>query len=205
MTTVSSVWEWLVDIFATSLTDIALAAIILFSGLVVARIGSLLIDTGLRTLRFNDALRKGFGIPFNISGAIGQLFFWIVSFVTVLWALTIIGISAFVVTVLAVFAIIIIAFSIVIALRDLIPNMIAGIEMHRKGFFTEGDTVTLDGERARVLEAGLLETILERGTMRIIIPNAMLLRREIIVEDVRDGMEEDADSEGSQDTASPPR
>jgi hypothetical protein len=182
MTTLTTVREWIVELLSTSLTDLALAAIVLFSGLIIARVGSLLIDTGLRSVRFNDALREGFSIPFNVSGAIGQLFLWSVSTITVLWALQIIGISALVISALAVIAIIIIVFSIVIALRDLIPNLIAGVEMHRKEFFSEGDTVTLDGERAQVIEAGLLETILERDGMRIIVPNAMLLRREILVQ-----------------------
>lgn len=182
MTTVRYVWDWLIELITSSITDLALAAIILFSGLIIARIGSLLIETGLRMVRFNEALRTGFGIPFNVSGAISQFFFWSVSAITVLWALRIIGVTTFVISALAVFAIIIMAFSIVLALRDLIPNIIAGAEMHRKGFFSEGDMVSLDGERAKVIEAGLLETILERDGMRIIIPNAMLLRREIIVE-----------------------
>lgn len=180
--TLRYVWEWIVTLVNEGVTDLAVAAIVLFSGLVIARIASLLIDTGLRSVRFNDALREGFGIPFNVSGILSQFVLWSVSAITVLWALSIIGISALVITVLAVLGIVIIAFSIVITLRDLLPNMIAGFEMHRKGFFSEGDVVSLDGERARVLEAGLLETILERDSMRIIIPNAMLLRREIIVE-----------------------
>ena len=175
-------WDWVVELVSSSITDLALAAIVLFSGLVIARIGSLLIDTGLRSVHFNDALRTGFGIPFNVSGAIGQLFLWVVSIITILWTLSIIGVNALVMTIIALFIIAIIAFSIILTLRDLIPNIIAGTEMHRKGFFAEGDMVSLDGERARVIEAGLLETILERDGMRIIIPNAMLLRREIIVE-----------------------
>jgi small-conductance mechanosensitive channel len=180
---VGYVWEWLVELVSESVTDIALAAIVLFSGLVIARIASLLIDTGLRTVRFNEALREGFSIPFNVSGILSQSVLWSVSTITVLWALSIIGISALVISALAILAVIIIAFSIIIALRDLIPNIIAGVEMHRKGFFSEGDTVSLDGERARVIGAGMLETILERDSIRIIIPNAMLLRREIIVEE----------------------
>ena len=186
------VWEWLIELVTSSLTDITLAVIVLFSGLVIARITSLLIDTGLRTVRFNDALREGFGIPFNVSGALSQFVLWSVSAITVLWALRIVGLSTIVVTALAILALVIIAFSIVITLRDLLPNFIAGVEMHRKGFFAEGDTVSLDGERARVLEAGLLETILERDSIRIIIPNAMLLRREIIVEESASGEAEEA-------------
>lgn len=182
MVTVQGAWTWLVDLFTSSISDIALAAIVLFSGLVIARISSLLIERGLRTLKFNEALKTAFSLPFNISSIISQFVLWSIAAVSILWALRILGINTFVVSALAILAIIIITFSAIIALRDLIPNLISGVEMHRKGLIAEGDMIIFDGERARVLEAGMLETILEQGTMRIVIPNAVLLRHEIFIE-----------------------
>lgn len=182
MAFIATAWHWLVDLVRTSFTDLAIAAIVLFTGLVAARVLSLLADVGLRKLKIDQALREGFGVPFKASSVASQVLLWGIAGVTVLATLKILGINAIVVTALAIFAIVVIAFSIVLALRDLVPNFIAGAEMHRKGFFSEGDSVVIDGERARVLEAGMLETILEQSGMRIVIPNAMLLRREIVVE-----------------------
>ena len=182
MAVVADAWNWLTELVLSSLNDVVVAAIVLFVGLALARILALSIDAGLRRIRLNEALRSGFGIPFNVSGIIGQLILWSISAITVLWALRIIGLNRIVLTILAVIALVIIVFSMVLALRDLVPNLVAGAEMHRKGFFAEGDTVMIDGETAQVLETGLLETILEQEDVRIVIPNALMLRKEIVVQ-----------------------
>ena len=212
MAFLASAWQWLVHLVRTSFTDIALAAIILFTGLVAARVISLLADVGLRRLKVDQALRTGFGIRISVSALASQVLLWGIAGVSVLWSLEVLGINALVVTALAIFALVIIAFSIVLALRDLVPNFIAGTEMRRKGFFSEGDAIVIDGEKARVLEAGMLETILEQGGMRIVVPNAMLLRREIVVEGAtsplgrdRAAASEDAAAEASGDGAAEDR
>jgi len=174
--------ESIQDILHSSVSSIAIAAIVLFTGLVAGKILGLLVHNILRHLRLNHTLNKAFDVSYNLETFISTAVSFVIYAITILISLSILGLNNLFLSIAGALVIIILLLSAVFALRDLIPNFIVGIEIQRKGFFKEGDLVVIDGVHAKIVEAGLLETILEvEDHERIIIPNSGILKKEIRV------------------------
>jgi small-conductance mechanosensitive channel len=174
--------EVIQEILQASISRIAIAAIVMFTGLVAGKILGLLAHNILRHMKLNHTLNKAFDVSYNIEAFISTAVSFIIYAVTFMISLYIIGLNNLFISIAGALVIILLLLSAVFALRDLIPNFIVGVEIQRKGFFKEGDLVVIDGEHARIVEAGLLETILEaENHERIIIPNSGILKKEIRV------------------------
>ena len=169
-------------IIRESFSRIIIAAIILLVGLILGRIIGLIISNSLKKLQVNSILSEAFGIKYNIEGILSSLASAVVWIYTILLSLSFLGLSKLVSTIIGIIVLVILVLSILLALRDLFPNLIMGVEIQRKELLKVGDLISVDSEDAHVMEIGLLEVILEKGEgERIIIPNSILLRKEIKV------------------------
>jgi len=170
------------SVIRESFSRLILAAIILLVGLILGRVIGLIISNSLKKLQLNSILSEAFGIKYNIEGIVGTVASALVWVYTILLSLSFLGLSKIVSTIIGIIVLVILILSILLALRDLFPNLVMGIEIQRKELLKEGDLITVDREKAKVMETGLLEVILEKGEgERIIIPNSILLRKEITV------------------------
>lgn len=161
---------------------IILAAIVLLIGLVLGRVVGLIIANSLKKLQVNNILSEAFGIKYNVERIISNLASILIWVYTILLSLSFLGLSRIVSTIIGIIILVILVLSILLALRDLFPNLVMGLEIQRKELLKEGDRISVDKESAKVLEIGLLEVILEKAEgERIIIPNSILLRKEITV------------------------
>lgn len=182
--------ETIQEILTESVSSIAIAAIVLFTGIVAGKLIGMWIHNLLRHLRLNHTMSKAFDISYNLEVFISTAASFIIYSITFLITLSILGLNSLFLSIAGALVIIILLLSAIFALRDLIPNFIVGLEIQRKGFFSEGDLIEIDGMHAKVIEAGLLETILEvDNNERIIIPNSGILKKEIRVKKQRKDME----------------
>ena len=172
--------DTLIELIEASISDILIAAAVFFLGLLLGKLIGTLLHRTLRKIELNTVLAEGFAIRYNVEGIIATLASLIIYAYAILFALSILGLNRIVLTIIGGIVIIIFTLSILFSIRDLLPNIIAGVEIQRKGFYKEGDTITVDDEKARVIDAGLLETILENEQgERIIVPSSLMLKKEI--------------------------
>ena len=97
-------------------------------------------------------------------------------------ALNQLGITTLLLNIISISIILLLTFSIILALKDFVPNMIAGIKINKKEIVKKGDKISFDRIYAVVHEVTLTETKLESKSGDIIfIPNALLLKKVIRV------------------------
>ena len=95
-------------------------------------------------------------------------------------ALNQMGLTSLILNMLSGSVILLILISIILAIKDFVPNMVAGIFIFQKEIIRKGDVISFDKIKAKVLETTLIETKLEsKSKDTIYIPNSVLIKKEI--------------------------
>ena len=91
------------------------------------------------------------------------------------------GISRQVADALAAIALAVLALSIVFALKDFMPNFVAGVIIQQRHLLKKDQKLKLNGISGRVSELGLLETKLTtvKGDT-IFFPNSLLFKQKVV-------------------------
>lgn len=157
-----------------------IAALLLLIGIIVGRILGTFTHKFLHSAELNKTIEKATGSVAPVEQIISHFIRYITYFLFLVMGLNTIGITTTVLTVLAgaVFAIIVL--SIILGVKDLLPNAIAGLRIQQQGLVIKGETITVDSIRGRVESVNLTDTqILTPSGDTIIIPNRILVTKEV--------------------------
>jgi small conductance mechanosensitive channel len=160
---------------------IASAVIVLLIGFIIGKVLGKLAQRALHAFDVNLVLKKA-GVDFGLEEFIGHGIEYVIYFITIVVALDQLGVTAYVLYIVAAVVVLILAIAFFLGIKDFIPNFIAGIRLSSRKYFKVGDTITVGSVKGKVKEFGLLETKLVNGGKDVIhIPNATLIRQEIRV------------------------
>ncbi|MBW2985054.1 mechanosensitive ion channel family protein [Candidatus Woesearchaeota archaeon] len=161
-------------------TKIVVAIIILLIGFIIGKILGRLLQKVLHEFETDKALKKSAGIHFSIEHLFGALLSYFIYFIAIIMALNQVGLTSAILNMLSGAVILLILISMILAIKDFVPNMVAGIFIFQKGIIKEGDIISFDKIKAKVVETTLIETKLESKSKDIIyIPNSALMKKEI--------------------------
>ena len=77
--------------------------------------------------------------------------------------------------------VVLLVISIILSIKDFIPNFISGLIIRQKNFIEEGDIIQVKNIQGKVIYIDLLETQIENKHKDIIyVPNSILTKHEII-------------------------
>ena len=159
-------------------TDLFVAVIILLIGLIIGKLLGRLVQKVLSSLEINKLIKKGTGINIRLEELFGRAVSYCIFFVSFIMALDIIGLTEFITYIVSVVIIIVIILSFMVELKEFIPNLFAGIYLHRKKAISEGKTIEVDGITGKIAETTLTETKIETKKGDVIyIPNSLLRRK----------------------------
>lgn len=171
------VWNWLQG----TINNIAAAIIVLLIGFIIGRVLSRIVLKALHEAELNRFLKKA-NIKFPLEEFISRAVEYIIYFLAIVMALEQLGLSLFALYLIAATALAILVIAFVLGIKDFVPNFIAGVRLHQKKHFKEGDTITTGTVTGKVKDLGLLETKLTTKKGDIIhIPNSHLLKFELKV------------------------
>lgn len=166
------------DLIRPLLTRFVVAIVILLIGFVLGKLLGKFCQRILHEIGINVALKKATGFRINIEAGVGVFITYFVYFLTVVMALNQIGITTTVLNMIAAAVIIIIIISIVLAIKDFVPNVLSGIFIHKKGFIKVGDKVKAGNVKGNIIYLNLVETRVETRDGDIIcIPNSLFLKQ----------------------------
>ncbi len=162
-------------------TRIIVAVIILLMGFIIGKLVSRLVQKVLQEIELNRSLKKT-GVKMNMEAITSHFIAYFIYFIAVIWALNEIGLTTTVLNMISASALILIIISIVLAIKDFIPNAFAGIFIYQKGFIKEGDTINVGNVEGTVKNISLIETEIETGEKdSIYIPNSILTKKEVTI------------------------
>ena len=163
------------------LNGLVIALVILFTGLFVGRFLGNLARTVLEDLKADEWLRPLLKRAIPLAKAIGGFCSYALYALAIWWSLSTIGLTQVLLVVLAAVATFSLVVSVTLALRDLVPNLLAGVVVRRRKLFHAGDTLLFDGVEGAVEERGLLHTTLRRqnGDL-LIVPQRLFLKHRFV-------------------------
>ena len=167
--------------FSKFLGKLIVAVIILLIGFIVGRVCERIVQKLLHELEL-DRIMQRTGLKLSLETAISNLVAYLIYFIAVIMALNQLGLTTIILYIIVGGVIVLIIVSTLLAIKDYIPNMIAGFFIFRRGMFKEGNKVKLNGTQGRVKKIGLVETeILTRKGDQIFIPNSLLVKSKVTV------------------------
>ena len=161
------------------------AIIVIVIGIIVTKI---IIDLLRKMLdaRWVDELILNLGYDAAVKDLLIIIVKYVLYFITFVVAIAQFGFGTFIVEGLLFTIILIFGFILIYSMKDLIPNISAGIIISRHRLFKVGDKIQIEGYKGTVREFTIVHTKIEDELGRIIvIPNSRIVKEEIINEGIR--------------------
>ena len=119
-------WDFLLSGFASKLL---MALVILFIGFVIGRLVGRLFSRVLNELELNKVLKKTTTIGLKLEEIISRFVTYVIYFIAIIWALETLSLAPVILYFLSAAVLIIIILSVLLSIKDFIPNFIKGGEV----------------------------------------------------------------------------
>lgn len=171
-------------LFAQLFTKFIVAVVILLIGFIIGRIVSKITYKFLHEIELNEVLKKA-GLKLSLEKSISNLAKYFIYFISIIWALNEIGLTTTILNMISGAALVLIIVSILLAIKDFIPNLIAGFRIYQKSIIKTKDNIKVGHLQGKVIEVNLLETKIKTAKGDIIhIPNSTITKSEVIVKKI---------------------
>ncbi len=161
------------------------AIIVIIIGIIVTKIITDLLRRMLDA-KWVDELLFNLGYDVAVKDLLIIIVKYVLYFITFVVAIAQFGFGTFIVEGILFMIILIFGFILIYSMKDLIPNISAGIIISRHRLFKVGDKIQIEGHKGIVREFTIVHTKIEDELGRIIvIPNSRIVKEEIINEGIR--------------------
>ncbi len=158
-------------------TKYVAAVVILLVGFIIARMFSILARTILNSVKLNEFFENTIGFKFSIEEILIAGFTYFIYFITIIMALNQLSLTTRIIDIVAIAIIVIVVISMVIAIKDFFPNIIAGFYMLHFWHIKVGDKIEFDNTLGKIIEMTLLDTMLETPEKDfLIVPNTTMYK-----------------------------
>ena len=171
--------DYVGSIFSGLMTNLIAAVIIFLIGLIVGKVLGKVTYKVLHELEVDRIVKKTARIKFSLEKMIGRFVSYFIYFVAAIIALNQFGLTTTILHMISAAVLIVIVISIVLGVKDFIPNFLAGIQIYRKEMVKEGDFIRVRGNEGEVASIDITEIKLktEKGDM-LYIPNSILIKED---------------------------
>ena len=167
--------------FNDVMINILVAMLIFFIGFILGRLIGRILKKVLRHMNLDFFVRKTIGLKFSLEELISGVVSYFVYIISFIMALNQLGLSTAILQMVIGGAIVIIVISIILSIKDFLPNIMSGMVQREKSFISENDIVRIKDIEGKVVEMGLIETVIQnRHGDRIFIPNIVFTKNEVI-------------------------
>lgn len=167
--------------FSAAVMRITVALLIFFIGFMLGRIAGRITKKILHHMNIDFFLRKTFGLRISFEDIITGMISYFIYIISFVMALNQLGLSTAILNMVIGGVIVILIISIILSIKDFVPNFVAGLVIREKGFISENDVIRVKDIEGKVTELGIIETIIQnsRGD-RIFVPNLIFTKNEVI-------------------------
>lgn len=179
--TLENAFNYLHEIFSRFYYDILIAVIILLIGFILGKLLSKIVQKLMNSLEVDKITRKATRVNIGLERAVGAFTKYFIYFIAIIMALNQLNITTTILQMFSAAILIIVIISIILAIKDFVPNTFAGFYLYRNKFIKEGEVIRVKGIEGTVKHINLVETKIEtkEGDM-VYIPNSALTKTEII-------------------------
>ncbi|MFH1209227.1 MAG: mechanosensitive ion channel domain-containing protein [archaeon] len=163
---------------------VIVALVIIIFGLVFGRFLGKLTKKLLKELEVDRILKEQTRINFSVEDLLGSIVQYIIYIIAIIIALNQLGLTQTILYIVLGAILVIIIIIIILALKDFIPNIIAGFFIHQKSLISKGDRIKIKDVEGTILYVSLIETKIKTRTKDIVyIPNSLLIKNIVVKKD----------------------
>lgn len=170
------------EIITTSLIlRLTAAIIILLIGFIIGRFVNKLLKKVLKELETDRILKEQASVKIPVEEFLSSTAKYLVYFIAIIMALNQLGITTVILQILLFVALVILVAFIILAVKDFIPNVLAGFFIYQKKVLKEGDKIKVNKIEGKVIHVNLVETRIKTKSNDIVhIPNSVLTKNILI-------------------------
>lgn len=170
---------------SSRLSDLTLnliaALVILLVGLVIGRFLGNLTKKVLHELELDRLLKEQTKFKIPLEQFLGNLVKFIIYFIAIIFALDQLGLQTAILNIILAIIIIVLVVFMILAIKDFIPNLIAGLMLHQKRNIKPGEKIEVNNIEGEIINVTLTETKLRTKSGDIVyIPNSILTKNVVI-------------------------
>ncbi|MBN2368133.1 mechanosensitive ion channel family protein [Candidatus Woesearchaeota archaeon] len=172
--------RYIIDSLSDTLIKLSIAIVIFLSGFVLGKLLGRVLYKMLKEIEINKFIKTSTGIKINADHLISNILSISIYFLSLVAALEQLGIANFILYLLSATLIIILLISLFLAIRDFLPNLLAGIYLYRKPGLKEGSPIETLGIKGTLVHIDLFHAKIEtkKGDL-LFVPNSALAKSEI--------------------------
>lgn len=180
MALIQTVADYIRGVLSPLLNNVVIAVFTFFIGLIVGRVAGKLTSRTLHSFEVDKALKGATGTSVSIEGLLEVGVSYLTYFIFFIISLNQLGLTQWVLIGISGFAGLIGVVAMVLALKDVLPNAVAGLLLMARKFPQKGDMVNIESVIGKVEEMTILETRIKTRKGDIIsFPNRQLVRVKI--------------------------
>lgn len=162
----------------TLVTEIVIAIAIFLVGLILGRIIGKLVGRFVKGIGLDDLAKKKSTINFSFEKLSSGAVSFIIYMVFLIIALNYVGVTSILLNVLSFLIIIIVVITLILSIRDSVPNFIAFRKITRTKAVKVNDHIEFDNVKGIVIEINAFETQIETKSGDLIyIPNSLFITK----------------------------
>ena len=154
------------------------AFLILLIGLIIGKLVGRFTKKLLNRLKLNQIIEKSTGASYSIEEILSLSIEYFIYFIAVIFALDQLSISTTILNIISGALVVFILISILLAIKDVFPNVVAGIYILNKFKLKPGEKIAINGVKGKIKEISLMEIQIATKDKEIAyIPNANFLKK----------------------------
>jgi small-conductance mechanosensitive channel len=170
-------------LFFGVLNKLVIVLVILFTGFIIGKIIGKFVTVVIREIEIGSTIGRLLNIRFSIDEVLGNVVSYAIYLLTIVIALSYIGLAAQVVTIVAAVILIIVILHFIVGVHDQVSNTMAGLRIHRKAYFRLGKRIKVGRISGTIISSTLTDTVVKSDAGdTLYIPNRMLVES-IVVEE----------------------
>lgn len=177
----SNTITYISTLFSQFFVKFIIAIVIVLIGFIIGRAVHKVLQKILHEIELNKNLKKA-GIKLSLEQFIANFAKYFIYFIAVIWALTELGLTTTVLYMITAVILLLIIISIILAIKDFIPNAFAGFFIYQKKMFKQGDKIIIHNLEGTIQKITLIETeIKTKKGDTIYIPNSLITKKEVLI------------------------
>jgi small-conductance mechanosensitive channel len=166
--------------FMNIINQYVIAIVILFSGFILGNILAKIVKKILHEIELNNFLKSVSNIDIRIEELISMFVKFLVYFIFVVYVLNYLNLSTIIINVLLIVVLVIVGFSVIVSVRNFLPDFFAGIAISKRKLIFEGDIIEIDGIIATIKKIDLTSIqLLTKDNELIFYPASQFLRKKL--------------------------
>lgn len=168
--------EYVTNLLRPILSKVVVAVVVLLVGFIIGKLAGKTVHWILRTAEINKRWKELTGMNWRIETFISALISGTIYFIVIVMALTVLGLSEIIAKIISFGMICLIFISLILALKDFIPNYIDGLRLYKR--IKPKDIIVIENMKGRVEEVTWTDVkiLAENGDI-LYIPNSLFLKK----------------------------